>query len=81
MEHGKAQESTVNDRRTRSLGRFNLHTGEVIIPSWNKRTKEQKRASTYGWHDGKHTREAQRKHNGTGSTEAQAEDRAEKIEG
>jgi len=58
MEHDEAQESTVNGRRTRSLGRFNLHTGEVIMPSWNKRTKEQKRASTYGGHDRKHTRRA-----------------------
>ena len=32
----------------KSLGRINLQTGEVIMPSWNKSTKE----STYG----KHTR-------------------------
>lgn len=32
----------------RSLGCINLQTGEVVLPPWNKRTKEQKRASTHG---------------------------------
>jgi len=32
----------------KSLGRINLQTGEIIMPPWNKRTKEQKRASTHG---------------------------------
>jgi len=32
----------------KSLGRINLQTGEIVLPPWNKRTKEQKRQSTYG---------------------------------
>ena len=38
----------------KSLGRINKQTGEVTLPPWDKRTKEQKQQSTHG----KHTREA-----------------------
>lgn len=33
-----------------SLGRINMQTGEVIMPPWSKRTKEQRRQSTHGKH-------------------------------
>jgi len=36
----------------KSLGRINVQTGEVIMPPWNRRTKEQKQQSAHG----KHTR-------------------------
>jgi len=32
----------------RSIGRVNMQTGEVVMPVWDKRTKEQKQRSTYG---------------------------------
>lgn len=31
-----------------SIGRINMQTGEVTLPPWNQRTKEQKLASRYG---------------------------------
>lgn len=50
----------------KSLGLINLQTGEYVMPLWNKRTKEQKRASTHG----EHTREAQGKQSGKHVREA-----------
>ncbi len=47
----------------KSLGRINMQTGEVIMPPWNKRAKEQKQRSTvestHRKHDKKHAQMAQ----------------------
>lgn len=33
-----------------SVGRVNMQTGEVVMPPWKKRTKEQQQRSTHGKH-------------------------------
>lgn len=38
-----------------SVGRVNMQTGEIVMPPWGKRTKEQQQRSTHGKHKRKVT--------------------------
>ncbi len=46
LEEGKAEPG-----KHRSRGRINLQTGEIVLPPWEERTKEQKAQSLFGKKD------------------------------
>jgi len=68
----------------KSLGRINLQTGGTVMPPWDKRTTEQKRASTHGEHTREHTGsrgEARAGGRAQGGTAEAAEQRMQSREG